>query len=269
MYKLAVASSVSRDNGFDNLDALSYAIENGFEGFQAFMNAQMVNSAELRAKIRTICESNNLALVAHAPATLSRINVMQDSANTAARGLFSSDNKALVVHHYDETVSVEEALECLRYLQDFGITPCLENYFVVGAETSEKCFNDYLYLITKSAMLGIDIIPVLDIPRIYHDRVNLTAKSLELLKEAFNVLSLIDRPIILHLIDVKDVSQVKSSWCSIGSGIIPYSEIFSQLQHYKISVYMTILEYEDKINPLMSKQVLKDLFLTNKVREES
>src|SRR5579864_7399652 len=100
MSKLAVASSVSRDNGFDNLDALSYAIENGFEGFQAFMNAQIIDSAEVREEIRTLCEANNLALVAHAPATLSRDNVLRDSANAAAKSLFSSDNKALVVHHY-------------------------------------------------------------------------------------------------------------------------------------------------------------------------
>ena len=76
MYKLAVASSVSRDNGFDNLDALSYAIDNGFEGFQAFMNAQMINNAELREEVRTLCESDNLILVAHAPATLSRNNIL-------------------------------------------------------------------------------------------------------------------------------------------------------------------------------------------------
>jgi sugar phosphate isomerase/epimerase len=261
---LAVASSVSSDRGFDNLDALSYAMENGFEGFQAFMNAQMINSAELRGEVRTICEDNNLVLVAHAPATLSRNNVLGNSANAAARSLFNSDNKALVVHHYDETTPVEEALECLRYLQDLGITTCLENYFVIGAETSEKCFNDYLHLITKSAMLGIDIMPVLDIPRIYHDRINLSDKAFALINEAFNVFSLLNTPIILHLIDVNSASQVKNSWCPIGSGIIPYSEIFRQLQYYKISVYVTILEYEDKINPVVSRQFLRDLFVTDK-----
>ena len=265
MHKLAVASSVSRDNGFDNLDALSYAIENGFEGFQAFMNDQMVNSAELRGEVRTLCEYHNLVLVAHAPATLSRDNVLRDSANVAARTLFSSDDKALVVHHYDETRPVEEALECLRYLQDLGITTCLENYFSIGAETSGKCFNDYLDLITSATMLGIDIIPVFDIPRIYHDKVNLSDKAFELINKAFNVFSSLNTPIILHLIDVKSISQVKSSWCPIGSGIIPYSEIFRQLRYYNISVYITILEYEDKINPVMSQKILKDMFITNKI----
>jgi sugar phosphate isomerase/epimerase len=258
VHKLAVASSVSRDNGFDNLDALSYAIENGFGGFQAFMNDQMVNSAKLREEVRALCDSHNLVLVAHAPATLSRNNVLQDPANAAARSLFSSDNKALVVHHYDETIPVEEALECLRYLQDLGITTCLENYFIIGAKTGEKCFNDYLHLITNATMLGIDIIPVFDIPRIYHDKVNLSDKAFDLINGAFNVFSSLNTPIILHLIDVNSVSQVKSSWCPIGSGIIPYSEIFSLLREYKISVYVTILEYEDKINPVMSRQFLKD-----------
>lgn len=261
MYKLAVASSVARDSGFDNLDALSYALANGFDGFQAFMTAQMINSAELREKVRTICEYHNLVLVAHAPATLSRNNVLQDSANAAARSLFSSDDKALVVHHYDETRPAKEALECLRYLQDFGITTCLENYFILGAKTSEKCFSDYLYLITNATALGINILPVLDIPRIYDSKVDLSDKAFELMKEAFKVFSSLKTPIILHLIDVTSVSQERSSWCPIGSGIIPYAEIFKQLQEYNISVYMTILEYEDKINPVMSKQFLKDLFI--------
>jgi hypothetical protein len=264
VYKLAVASSVSRDSGFDNLDALSYAIENGFEGFQAFMNTQMINSAELREEIRTTCEANNLVLVAHAPATLRRNNVLQDSAHTAARSLFSSDTKALVVQHYDETVPVEEALECLCYLQDLGITTCLENYFIIGAKTSEKCFHDYLQLITNATMLGINIIPVLDIARIYDSKVGLSDKAFTLMDEAFRIFSLMTTPIILHLIDVNSTSQVRSSWCPIGSGIIPFSEIFSQLQQHKISVYMTVLEYEDKINPVMSRQFLKDQFTRRK-----
>ncbi len=269
MSMLAVASSVSKDRGFDNLDALSYAVENKFEGFQAFMNAQMINSADLREKVRTVCEDNNLVLVAHAPATLNKKDVLGNSTNAVARSLFSSDKKALVVHHYDETIPAKEALECLRYLQDLGITTCLENYFIIGAETSEKCFNDYLQLIANAATLGIDIIPVLDIPRIYHERVDLSAKAFTLTNEAFNVFSLLNTPIILHLIDVNSASQVKSSWCPIGSGIIPYSEIFRQLQYYNISVYMTILEYEDKINPIMSRQILKDLFITDKVLDKN
>jgi len=265
VYKLAVASSVSRDSGFDNLDALSYAIKNGFEGFQAFMNAQMINSVELREKIRTICEENNLILVAHAPATLRRNNILQDSANIAARSLFSSDNKALIVQHYDETIPLKEALECLRHLQDLAITTCLENYFIMGAETSEKCFYDYLQLITDATTLGINLIPVLDIPRIYDDKVNLSDKAFTLMNEAFRIFSLMTTPIILHLIDVNSTSQVISSWCPIGTGIIPYSEIFSQLQHYKIPVYMTILEYEDKINPIMSRPFLEDMFIKHKI----
>lgn len=264
VYKLAVASSVSRDSGFDNLDALSYAVENGFEGFQAFMNAQMTDSAELREKIRTICEEKHLVLVAHAPATLRRNNVLQNSANTAARSLFSSNTKALVVQHYDETIPIQEALECLYYLQDLGITTCLENYFIMGANTSEKCFNDYLQLITDATTLGINIIPVLDIARIYDQKVNLIDKALTFMNEAFRIFSSMTTPIILHLIDVNSASQVRSSWCPIGTGIIPYSEIFSQLQHYEIPVYLTILEYEDKVNPVMSQPFFRDMFTKHK-----
>jgi len=262
---LAVASSVSADRGFDTLDAVEYAIDNEFKGFQAFINEQIVNNTKLRGKIRSICKDKHLTLIAHAPGTLNWDNVSDASVNSAAQNLLALESRVLVVYHYDETVGLEEGLECLKYLCDQGITTCLENFFMLGAGTSEKCFKDYLFLLTKAKTSGIDFVPVLDIPRIYDAKVNLAHMAHELLEEAFNVFKSIEIPIILHLVDMYSATQERNSWCPIGQGRIPYMDIFGQMSQCKIPIYMIVLEFEDKVNPVESKRFLKERLLKHVV----
>jgi hypothetical protein len=262
---LAVASSVSADRGFDTLDAVEYAIDNKFKGFQAYINQQIVNDAKLRVEVSSLCRDKYLRLVAHAPGTLNWDNVSDVSVNSATKHLLALETRVLVVHHFDETVGLKKALECLMYLCDQGITTCLENFFMLGKETSEKCFMDYLFLLTKAKALSIDFVPVLDIPRIYDAKVHLAHLAQKLLEEAFNVFKSIEIPIILHLVDMHSGSQERNSWCPVGQGIIPYVDIFGQMSQRKISIYMVILEFEDKVNPVKSKRFLKEHLLEHVV----
>ena len=110
----------------------------------------------------------------------------------------------------------------------------------------------------EATTLGLDIVPVLDIARLYHASVNLRHKAFPLLDGAFEAFSFIKIPIILHLIDVKSDSQERKSWCPLGQGIIPYTEICGLLVQRKVSVHIVVLEYEDKVNPIASKQFLED-----------
>ncbi len=255
---LAVATSVSMDRGFDTLDAIAYAINNGFKGFQAFINQQIIKDAQLRGQVRTICEDNHLTLIAHAPATLKWSNVSDDSINSAIMNLLASESKALVVHHYDETVPFKETLKCLQYLRDRGCAPCLENFFMRGGDTSEKSFKDYLLLLKEAKNRSIELIPVFDIPRLYDSQVKLAHRAHLLIENALNVFKLIETPIILHLIDTYNDAQIRSSWCPLGQGIIPYTNILQQLKQRRIPIYMVILEFEDRINPIESKRFLEE-----------
>ena len=246
------------DRGFDTLDAIAYAINNGFKGFQAFINQQIIKDTKLRRQVRTICEDNQLTLIAHAPATLKWANVLDDSINSAIKNLLALESKALVVHHFDETVHFEEALNCLQYLHDQGFTTCLENFFIREAETSEKSFRDYLLLLREAKGRSIELMPVFDIPRLYDSQVKLAHMAHLLIENALNVFKSIETPIILHLIDTYNDAQIRSSWCPLGRGIIPYTNILQQLKQYKIPIHMVILEFEDRINPIESKQFLEE-----------
>ncbi len=259
---LAVASSVSADNKFDTLDALEYAIANDFKGFQAYINQQIVDDAYLRATIRSRCIEKHMALVMHAPHTLNWATATDTRINSAAKELFELESQVFVVHHYDETLSLAESLKCMQYLHEQGITTCLENYFKPGTEFGETSFKGYLSLLERAKSSGIDFMPVFDIPRIYNPEVKLVQQTSRLLKDAFKVFKSIETPIILHLIDTSIASQTRSSWCPIGQGIIPYVEIFTELKRDQIPIYMVILEFEDRENPIQSKVFLEENLLS-------
>jgi len=256
---LSVSSAVAADVGFDITEAVSYTIDNKFEGFQAYLNLQVLQSPEARHQIRTRCQQANIRLIGHAPATLTWTTVSEDSINVAARDLLAFEEQVLVVYHYDETVDTDHALACLEYLSNQGIFPCLENFFIHGAETSEQCFRAYLQLLLRANEAGIEVLPVFDIPRLYNENVDLAHISLNIIEDAFATFRQIGKPVIFHLIDVTSSSQERSSWCPIGQGIIPYEKIFKRLIHSEVSVYMTVLEYEDTTNPIASRGFFKTL----------
>lgn len=258
---LAVSSAVAADSGFDTLDALSYAIENKFEGFQAYVNQDVIGNPGLRSRIRSMCNTAGIRLIAHAPATLQPEALGNESLNLAIKDLLSVEDKARVVYHYDENIGPEQTLECMEVLTREGITVCLENYFIGGVETSERSFRDYLSLLTRARDRDLDFLPVLDIPRLYFEKTGLVYIALDLVEEAFDTFMLIGSPIILHLIDVPDSSQARESWCPLGQGFIPYGNIFERLKYHNIPVYMIVLEYEDKTNPLQSRQALGNMIL--------
>ena len=259
---LSVASSVGEN--YDTLDALNYAIENRFKGFQVYVNHQIISDVELRNTVREECKNNDIKLITHAPDTLNWANVSNQDINKANEAILKYENDTLVVHHFDETISLDEAIRCLEFLNEQGVTTCLENFFILGANSSEECFRSYLKLITWTVKNNVKLIPVFDIPRLYDDKVELKSKALGLIEEAFNTFLTIKTSIILHLIDGSSITN-RNEWCPIGQGIVPYSEIFDRLNRYNIPVYMTILEYDDKQNPIESIPMLEEASIVPRV----
>ena len=127
-----------------------------------------------------------------------------------------------------------------------------------GAETSLRCFREYLLLLRRANALGIACIPVFDIPRLYDSRLGPVPQAMPLIEEALGVFQELETPLILHLIDTKNDAGIRSSWCPIGQGIIPYRAIFEQITARKIPLHMVVLEYEDKANPRLSKPFLEE-----------
>lgn len=262
---ISVSSAVAAEQNFDAIVAVTYAVEHDFQGFQAYLNSVVIQDAELRRQIRTRCQQAGIRLIAHAPGTLNWATVSDDAINAAACDLLASEDAVRVVHHYDETLTIDESLACIEYLHRHGITTCLENYFLRGAATAETCFQRYLELLRAAKDAGFPCIPVFDIPRLYYEKVNLVQKASALIASACETFRALNTPVILHLIDVADVSQARNCWRPIGQGIIPYASIFEQFRREQIPIVMTVLEFEDAINPIASQDFFRKYLIINAI----
>ncbi|MCP4264364.1 MAG: hypothetical protein GY777_02110 [Candidatus Brocadiaceae bacterium] len=47
------------------------------------------------------------------------------------------------------------------------------------------------------------------------------------------------------MIDTVDPKQRREDWVPVGSGMIPYPEIFGTLDDYNFNIISAVLEYED------------------------
>ena len=63
---------------------------------------------------------------------------------------------------------------------------------------------------------------------------------------------------MIHLIDATSPDMDRNTWCPIGQGIIPYTEIFSVLKQWGTDINSVIFEYEDQVLPLESRDFVRD-----------
>ncbi|MCB0292982.1 MAG: hypothetical protein KDH97_22195, partial [Calditrichaeota bacterium] len=67
-------------------------------------------------------------------------------------------------------------------------------------------------------------------------------------------------PMLLHLIDVSDPAQSRHHYTAVGSGCIPYEQIFHFIRKTRPLMAGAVLEFEDKINPLHSREYIEKVF---------
>lgn len=258
---LAVASSVAFQHNFDNLQALSYAIENDFGSFQTYIDQRVISDPSLALQIAVTAKSHGIGLIAHAPGVLNEAIATDPAINAAIQAVLQFEQQRLVVYHHDEDISDDDALQAFTYLNGLGFTVCYENYFKPGGVEATSSFPSYLALVSKAKTAGIDLIPVFDIPRLYDEQLNLPAETaLALIDDAFRMFRQLGTQVILHLIDGQVVSQ-RDQWCPIGQGKIPYSSIFNRVLEQRIPIGLVVLEYEDQVSPLASRTFLDNHLL--------
>ncbi|HQV31673.1 MAG TPA: hypothetical protein PKV71_07345, partial [Calditrichia bacterium] len=107
---------------------------------------------------------------------------------------------------------------------------------------------------------GTPIYPVLDIPRLFHRDLEMeTGESLEWCYQVLNFFGNRRIPILLHLIDAQDNEQSRNSFVELGKGVLPYDEIFRFILKTRPTIAGAILEFEDKVHPISSRDYLKAL----------
>ncbi len=258
---IGVANSVSANFGFDPLDAVHFAHQAHFPLIQIFISENMVGNSGKFAQLLHEAELENfLKIYFHSAGYLNR-NYLKSAYAKKLLSVLDTNTPVNLILHFDEDEALENMLEVLETWPDKQINLYLENYFKnPGKENATRNLRKYLALFTLANSERIKLFPVLDIPRFFHQALDFREE--EALHWNYQLLNFFGNrrlPVLLHLIDVKDARQARSDFCAVNEGIIPYSEIFQFIKKTRPLIEGIILEFEDKINPLKSRDALQQL----------
>ncbi len=242
--KIGIATSLFKENDFDPIKTVEFALANKISIVQLYLNPQLEYDSAQLADLHTLFEENQLTMLVHSPHYLNK--AVLDGHHTAALSkLFPARSKRYVVVHFDEKCSMQEALKSAEDLNRAGFSIALENFYQGRTEKDLlENINNYITLIRLAAERKIDLVPVIDFPRLFIEHFAGCAPAF-LTKLLLHGISLANRDIILHMIDTKDAKLRREDWVPIGEGIIPYGEIFEMLEEYRFNILSAILEFED------------------------
>jgi hypothetical protein len=260
--RIGVASSVSfKDGTFDPLVALDYAARNGFSPVQLYLDSQIVTDRGARENVLACARKHRLPIMLHAPGLLKLPEASEASIVSAAFELFAHENtRRRVVYHFDEIQSVEASLAITKLLCELDIVPCIENFHQLrGVKDARRNYAKYLDLLSRIRDRSLPAIPVIDVPRTFHEALELTdEEACSLTIDVLRRIGSMEFPVLFHLIDTRFRRHARSDWCPLGEGIIPYARIFRETAG-QIRCDDVVLEFEDLENPLPSREFLKSL----------
>ena len=260
IFPIGVANSVSANFQFDPLDTIEFARQGNFELLQIYLNAPLLSEeATLQQVMAEI--TNFKALYFHAEGLLNEDFLNSDYRRQLYTFLKQMDDPRYIIH-FDERVNVDKLVNLVDSLNREGVKICVENYFLSeGKADAERNLKKYLALFTLSSNFGNPIYPVLDIPRIFNQKLGFSLEEgLEWCYQILNFFGNRRVPMLLHLSDVSDPAQSRHHYTAVGSGCIPYEQIFHFIRKTRPLMAGAVLEFEDKINPLHSREYIEKVF---------
>lgn len=258
---IGIANSVSSNFGFDATDTLRYADHEQFELLQIYLNRRQTSDVvACRNQLKPLFTARPRGVFWHLEGGLNSELVAGDYLEQVTAVLSLVEQPAVIVH-FDEKAPLDEALQIIGTLREKGYRVYLENYYQApGAVNARKNVRKYLALFTLANSQEANLWPVLDLPRFFHRDLNLPPEeALNWCYQALNYFGNRRLPILLHLIDSHGPDQQRHSYCPVGEGYLPYRDIFGFARHNQVRFEGIILEYEDKLNPLKSRENLQEM----------
>lgn len=244
--QISYASSISADKNYDPMDTLQYCKENSISLSQLYMDQSLTDDAVKVKSLRKFARENNIRLTCHAPKELNS-QLIDTSILKPIKKLLKNEDDKIIIVHFDEDTAVDEAMVTIESLTSNGFTVGLENFYKAQDELSVILNTaKYNLLLNLSAEHEFDVIPVLDIPRLFIKSIAENTDPLILTKTILANISLLSYPLILHIIDVNNNSQDKSTWVPLGEGLLPYKELLDLIRKSDIEIHHAVLEYESK-----------------------
>ncbi|HQU72686.1 MAG: hypothetical protein KDI06_03380 [Calditrichaeota bacterium] len=258
-FPIGVANSVSSNFGFDPIDTIEYAQNGRFEILQIYLNQQVLDDPAVLDRI--LKDSHQFSKVYyHGEGYLNDEFPGSDYQKKLYAFLERTEAPSFILH-FDEKTNIDVLIRVVEKLGKQKPAILVENFFrEKGKEAAEKNLKKFLALFTLSTNFGTPIYPVLDIPRLFHRDLEMeTGESLEWCYQVLNFFGNRRIPILLHLIDAQDNEQSRNSFVELGKGVLPYDEIFRFILKTRPTIAGAILEFEDKVHPISSRDYLKAL----------
>ena len=239
---IAVATSLFEQNNFDPFLTISYAEEKNISAIQFYMSQNIQRSEKTICKIRELCEEKLINALCHSPLYIGSVSENKEH-RTALSEIFPVQNSKYCIFHFDENCDVNVMIDDCEKLVDFGIVPCIENFYQDKTRSGLVANTEkYLSFFDRIIQKSIPVIPVLDFPRLFIEQfTNFHPIFLsELLIQKFA-----KQKIIMHAIDSVSPCQNREDWCAVGKGIVAYFDIFKCLKHLNVFIEYIVLEYEN------------------------
>lgn len=255
---IGIANSVSANFDFDPLDTIKFAQQENFNVIQIFLTEKLLDDKRLLSRLQKQ-QSEFKKVYYHADGFFNKDFPESEYYQKLTNFLKNIEDPNYILH-FDENIDIDKLFKLTDILSANGIKIFIENFFQKTSKaSSEKNIKKYTALFTLVNTVENLIFPVLDIPRLFHKK--LKFKKGEALKWCYQLLNFFGNrniPILLHLIDSKEKDQPRTSFCSVGEGYIPYPEIFNFIKKTNAPISEIILEFEDKINPVVSRNFIQE-----------
>ncbi len=259
---IGIANSVSANFDFDPLDTVKFAKQENFDVIQIFLNQQLLDNEKLLFKLQKQHKEFKRVYY-HAEGSFNKDFPDSEYYQKLTHFLKNIEDPNYILH-FDERIDIDRLFKLTDELSADGIKIFIENFFQKSSKASaERNIKKFTALFTLVNTVENVILPVLDIPRIFHKKLKFKkADALKWCYQLFNFFGNKNIPILLHLIDSSDAGQSRTSFCAVGKGYIPYSEIFDFIKKTNAPISDIILEFEDKINPVASRSFIQEQLLS-------
>ncbi len=256
---IGVANSISANFQFDPLDTIEFATQSNFPIIQIYLNAQLLRQNGVLDRIKA-SEAQFDQVYYHAEGFLNQ-EFYESEYRQWLYKFVDQTRRPNFITHFDEQAPIDGLIRLAEQLARSSARVYVENYFQLpGKVAAEKNLKKYMALFTLTGNFGNPLYPVLDIPRLFHQNLEFTPQeSLEWCYQLLNFFGNRRVPVLLHLIDCTDTAMSRVNFSAVGEGAIPYEKIFAFILKTRPLIDGIILEFEDKINPLKSRDYIQNL----------
>jgi hypothetical protein len=258
-FSYGVANSISANFQYDPADTIHFAQQGNFEILQVYLNEALLNNAgSLKTALEPKVKFKDVYY--HAEGFLNQEFSGSDYRKKLYR-LLERANTPQYIIHFDERENIDKLIRLVDALSQESPKIFIENYFIAeGKSAAEKNLKKFLALFTLSTSFGSKVYPVLDIPRLFHQKCQFSeAEGLEWCYQILNFFGNRNIPLLLHIVDYTAPPQSHTDFTTVGKGYIPYQKIFDFIRKTRPLISGIVFEFEDKINPLLSRDSIESM----------